>query len=142
MPYNGGAPATMAVVGGHATMLVTNVIEAVGQVTAGKLRGIAVTTVERSEVLPSIPTVAESGYAGFDAANWFGAVVRSGTPKAAVDRLNAEMARGLEQPDVRDTLVRNGLKPAPMSPDQFTAFLRSESERTGGIVKALNLRME
>ena len=142
VPYNGGAPATMAVVGGHTSMLVTNIIEAAPQVTAGKLRGIAVTTIKRSEVLPQVPTVAESGYPGFDAGNWFGTVVRTGTPKAAIDRLNAEIARGLELPEVRDMLLKQGLTPAPMSPEQFNAFLRTETERTGRIVKTLNLKMD
>lgn len=142
VPYNGGAPATMAVVGGHTSMLVTNIIESAEQVKAGKLRGIAVTTIKRSEVLPQVPTVAESGFPGFDAGNWFGAVARSGTPKAAIDRLNAEIARALEQPEVRDTLLKQGLTPAPQSPEQFNAFLRSETERTGRIVKMLNLKLE
>ena len=142
VPYNGGAPATLAAVGGHTSMLVTNIIEAAEQVKAGKLRGIAVTTIRRSDVLPEVPTIAESGYPGFDAGNWFGAVVRTGTPKTAIDRLNVEMARGVELPEVRDTLVRHGLSPAPMSPDQFNAFLRTESERTGRIVKRLNLKLE
>lgn len=142
VPYNGGAPATMAVVGGHTTMLVTNIIEAAPQVTAGKLRGIAVTTSKRSEVLPQVPTVAESGYPGFDAGNWFGAVVRTGTPRPVIDRLNVEISRGLELAEVREMLLKQGLTPAPMSVEQFNAFLRKEMERTGRIVKMLNLRME
>jgi tripartite-type tricarboxylate transporter receptor subunit TctC len=142
VPYNGGAPATMAVVGGHTSMLVTNIIEAAPQVIAGKLRGIAVTTIKRSEVLPQVPTVAEAGFAGFDAGNWFGAVVRSGTPRPAIDRLNAEIARGLQLPEVRDTLLKQGLTPAPMSPEQFNSFLRVEMERTGRIVKTLNLKID
>ena len=142
VPYNGGAPATMAVVGGHTTMLVTNIIEAAPQVTAGKLRGIAVTTLKRSEVLPQVPTVAESGYPGFDAGNWFGAVVRTGTPRAVIDRLNAEIARGLELAEVREMLLKQGLTPVPMGVEEFNAFLRREMERTGRIVKMLNLKMD
>jgi tripartite-type tricarboxylate transporter receptor subunit TctC len=142
VPYNGGAPATMATVGGHTTMLVTNVIEAAPQVIAGKLRGIAVTTIQRSQVLPQVPTVAEAGFPGFDAGNWFGALVRSGTPKPALDRLNAEIVRALEQPDVRETLGRYGLVPAPMTTDKFGAFIRAEMERNGRIIRKLELKME
>jgi tripartite-type tricarboxylate transporter receptor subunit TctC len=142
VPYNGGAPATMAAVGGHTSMLVTNIIEAAEQVKAGRLRGIAVTTIQRSDVLPQVPTIAESGYAGFDAGNWFGAVVRSGTPKAAIDRLSTEIARAIELPEVRNTLVKHGLSPALMTSGQFNVFLRTESERTGRIVKMLKLKLD
>jgi tripartite-type tricarboxylate transporter receptor subunit TctC len=142
VPYNGGAPATMATVGGHTTMLVTNIIEAAPQVIAGKLRGIAVTTIQRSDVLPQVPTVAEAGFPGFDAGNWFGALVRSGTPRPAIDRLNAEIVRALDQPDVRETLGRYGLVPAPMTPERFGAFIRAEMERNGRIITKLGLKME
>jgi tripartite-type tricarboxylate transporter receptor subunit TctC len=142
IPYNGGAPATMATVGGHTTMLVTNIIEAAPQVIAGKLRGIAVTTIQRSQVLPQVPTVAEAGFPGFDAGNWFGALVRSGTPKPALDRLNAEIIRALDQPDVRETLGRYALIPAPMTPERFGAFIRTEMERNGRIIRKLELKME
>ena len=142
VPYNGGAPATLATVGGHTTLLVTNIIEVAPNVRAGRLRALGVTTINRSEVMPEVPTIAEQGYAGFDAGNWFGISLRSGTPKPIVDRLHAEVLRTLDLPEVRDPLVKHGLAPAPFTPDQFTAFLRSEMERNGKIVKALNLRIE
>jgi tripartite-type tricarboxylate transporter receptor subunit TctC len=142
VPYNGGAPATLATVGGHTSLLVTNIIEVAPNVRAGKLRALGVTTLKRSEVLPEVPTIAESGYPGFDAGNWFGISIRSSTPKAIVDRLNAEISRALDLPEVRDPLVRHGLSPAPTTPQQFTAFIRSEMERNGKIVKALNLKID
>jgi tripartite-type tricarboxylate transporter receptor subunit TctC len=142
VPYNGGAPATLATVGGHTSLLVTNIIEVAPQVRAGKLRALGVTTLERSEVMPDVPTIAESGFPGFDARNWFGVVVRSGTPSAIVDRLNAEIVRALELPPVREPLVKHGLSPAPMTPEQFTAFIHTEMDRNGRIVKLLNLKMD
>jgi tripartite-type tricarboxylate transporter receptor subunit TctC len=142
VPYNGGAPATLATVGGHTSLLVTNIIEVAPNVRAGKLRALGVTTLKRSEVLPEVPTIAESGYPGFDAGNWFGISIRSSTAKAIVDRLNAEIIRALDLPEVRDPLVRHGLSPAPTTPQQFTAFIRSEMERNGKIVKALNLKID
>ena len=142
VPYNGGAPATLATVGGHTTLLVSNVIEIAPNVQAGRLRALGVTTIRRSEILPEVPTIAESGYPGFDAGNWFGISMRAGTPKAIVDRLHADIVRALESPEVRDPLVKHGLSPAPLTPDQFTAFLRGEMERNSRIVKALNLKIE
>ena len=142
VPFGGGAPAALSVIGGHTSMLVANVAETAPQVVAGKLRAIAVTTIARSDVLPDVPTIAESGFPGFDSGNWFGAVARSGTPKAAIDRLSAEIARALDLPEVRDALLKLGLNPAPMTPAQFDAFLRTEMDRNGGLIKALNLKME
>jgi len=142
VPYNGGAPATMAAVGGHTTLVVANVAEVAPQIEAGKLRALAVTTLARSEVLKNVPTVAESGYPGFDAANWFGAVARAGTPKNAIDRLNAEIGRALQLPEVKDTLGRQGLFPAGTTPAEFDAILRREVEVNGRIIKRFNLRVE
>ncbi len=142
VPYNGGAPATMAVLGGHTTILIANIAETKPHVDAGKLRALVVTTAARSDLLPAVPSIAESGFPGFDAGNWFGVLVRSGTPKAAIDRLNQEIVRGLEHPDVRETLVKIGLSPAPMSPDEFSAFVRNEMERNGRIAKMLNLKID
>jgi len=142
IPFNGGAPATLSTIGGHTTLLVTNIIEAAPNARAGKLRVLGVTTIKRSEVMAEVPTIAESGYPGFDAGNWFGTAVRSGTPKPIIDRLNAEIIRALELPEVRDPLLRQGLTPAPMTPEQFTAFIRSEMERNATIIKTLNLKIE
>ena len=142
VPYNGGAPATLATVGGHTTLLVSNVIEIAPNVKAGKLRAIGVTTIKRSELLPDVPTIAEQGYAGFDAGNWFGMVARSATPKPILDRLNTEVTRALQLPEIRDAMAQHGLVVEPMGIDQFNAFIRSEMERNGKIVKALNLRVE
>ena len=142
VPYNGGAPATLATVAGHTTLLVSNIVEVATHVRAGKLRAFAVTTIKRSEVLPEVPTIAESGYPGFDASNWFGSVVRSATPRPVIDRLNAEIARALALPDVREPLMRLGLSPSPTTPDQFSAFIRREIERNGKIVRALGLKSD
>src|SRR4051812_15504743 len=129
VPYNGGAPATMSTVGGHTTLLVSNVIEIAPHVRAGKLRGLGVTTIKRSEILPDVPTIAESGYPGFDAGNWFGMVMRSATPKALVDRINAEVVRAIELPEVREPMNHHGLTIAPLTPAQFNTFIASEMER-------------
>lgn len=142
VPFSGGAPATMSAVGGHTTLLVTNIIEAAPNIRAGKLRGLAVTTLNRSQVMSDVPTIAESGFPGFDIGNWFGVVVHSGTPRPVVDRLNLEISRALELPEVRDPLLRQGLTPASTKPEQFDAFIRGEMERNARIIKTLNLRIE
>jgi tripartite-type tricarboxylate transporter receptor subunit TctC len=141
VPYNGGAPATTAAMGGHTSMLVSNVVESAPQVLAGRLRGIAVTSLARSEVVPNVPTVAESGYPGFEALNWFGAVARV-APRPVIERLNTEIARALELPEVKDQMARQGMSPAAMSPEEFDAYLRAEATRNERIIKSLNLKIE
>jgi len=142
VPYNGGGPAAIAVLGGHTSILVGNVLECAPYIESGRMRAIAVSSLKRSDVLKNVPTIAESGYPGFDATNWFGAVVRAGTPKNAVDRLSAEIARALQLPEVNDTLSRLGFTAAAMSPAEFDAFIRNEMQKNGRIIKALNLKVD
>ncbi len=142
VPYGGGAPALTAVLGGHTSMLIGNMLDCSTHVASGKIRPIAVTSATRSNTLPEVPTVAESGYPDFEAINWFGAVVRSGTPRGTIDRLSAEIGRALKLPEVNDALSRVGMIPAPMSPAEFDAFLRREMETNGRIIKKLNLKIE
>jgi tripartite-type tricarboxylate transporter receptor subunit TctC len=142
VPYGGGAPAVTATLGGHTSMLVGNMPDCVPYVASGRLRAIAVTSAKRSEQLPSVPTVAEQGYPGFNVINWFGSVVRSGTPRGALERLNSEIGRGLQLPEVKETLTQIGMTPSPMSPAEFDAFLRREMETNGKIIRKLGLKVE
>src|SRR5262245_22316997 len=128
VPYGGGAPAVTAVLGGHNSLVVGNMPDCTPHVASGRMRPLAVTSSKRAEQLPDVPTVAEQGYPGFHVINWFGAVVRSGTPRAALERLNAEIGRGLVLPEVKETLTQVGMSPSPMSPADFDAFLRREMD--------------
>jgi len=142
VPYQGGGPAAVAVMGGHTTILLGNVSEAAPFVAFGKLRGIAVTSLERSAVMPTIPTLHESGFPGFEAINWFGAVGRTSMPAAAVERLSVELLRALDAPEVRDGLMRLGLYAAALNPQEFNAFLRAEMQANEKVVRAANIRMD
>src|SRR5262245_15314227 len=142
VPYGGGAPAMTAVLGGHTSMLVGNMLDCAPYVASRRMRPIAVTSAARSETLPDVPTVAESGYPGFDATNWFGAVVRSGAPRGAIDRLSAEIGRALKLPEVSEALGKLGMIAAPMSPAEFDALIRREMEVNGKIIRKLNLKVE
>jgi len=142
VPYQGGAPATMAVMGGHTSILVINVTESGPQIQAGKLRALAVTSLERAVDFKEVPTVAESGYPGFEAITWFGAVAPAATPKEAISRLNAEIVRALQLPDVRNALGKLGLSAAGTSAEEFDAFIRSELRRNEKVARASNLRID
>jgi len=142
IPYNGGAPAATAVMGGHTTILVANIAETAPFVEAGRLRAIAVTSLERNNLLPKVPTIAESGYPGFEALNWFGAVVRSATPRNVIQRLNGEITKAIQTPEAKEVLTKQGLAPAPQTPEAFDAFLKTETDRNARVIKALNLKIE
>lgn len=142
VPYGGGAPAATAVLGGHTSMLVGNVLECVPHVQSGKLRGLAVTSAQRAEILPDVPTIAESGWPGFESLNWFGVVARSGTPKPIIDRLSAEIGRAMQAPDARSVLMKQGFTPGTMSPADFDAYIRGEMQRNEKILKKLNLKLD
>lgn len=141
VPYNGGAPATIAVMGGHSSMLIANISESAPHIATGRLRGIAVTSLARSDQLPDVPTIAESGYAGFEALNWFGAVARSATPRTVIERLSADIGRALQLPEVKDVLGKQGLVAAATSPQEFDAFMRTEMGNFERVIKTLKLKM-
>ena len=142
VPYSGGGPAAIAVMGGHTSILLGNVSEAAPFVAIGKLRGIAVTSLERSAVMMDVPTLNESGFPGFEATNWFGAVGRSSLPPAAIERLSVEFLRALDAPEVRDGLARLGLYSAAQNAEHFNTFLKAEMQANEKIVRAANIRME
>ena len=142
VPYNGGAPAATAVIGGHTMILVSSLGEASQQIGSGRVRGIAVMSLARTAQLPNLPTVAESGYPGFEASNWYGVIMRSATPRTVIERLSAEIARGLQATEVRDALNRFGVDIAYQNPAEFDAYIRNEMQRNERIIKTLKLRLD
>ena len=137
IPYKGTGPALNDLLGGQVTMTFTDVLTALPHIRSGKLRALGVTTKERSQALPEVPTIAEQGVAGFDVSVFFGLVVPAGTPKEAIDKLNQGFAEALKQPEVRKTLLAQGLEFAPStSPDQLGAFIQAEVVKWRGVVKS------
>jgi len=142
IPYGGAAPAKLGLLAGQTDLMFDNLASAAPQIRAGKLLAFAVTTARRSSFFPDLPTVAESGLAGFDIDTWFGVFAPAGTPAAIVDRLNAEFTRTLDNPDIRERLARMAAEPSPLSPDAFAAFVHDEQSRYQRIVKASGARVE
>lgn len=142
VPYQGGAPAATAALGGHTSVVLVNILSVAPHVASGRLRPLAVTSLERSEVLRDVPTVAESGFPGFETAIWFGTVVPSATPKEAVNRLSAAILGALPLPEVNDVLTRIGLSAAGLNAGEFDQFIRSETRRNEKIAREVNLRID
>jgi tripartite-type tricarboxylate transporter receptor subunit TctC len=141
-PFQGGAPALVAVTGGHIPMIYGNATEVAPSVKSGKLRAVVVTSPERAEVLPDVPTMRESGYPELEATNWSGMVVPGATPPSAIARLNAELVQGLRNADTQDKFRSNGMSPAPGTPEEFAAFLQSESARYAKAVREAGVKVD
>ncbi len=142
IPYKGSPPALQDVVGGQVTMTFDNITTALPLAKAGKLRALAVTTATRSAVAPDVPTLAESGLPGYEIGSWQGVFAPAGTPPAIVQRLNAEIVKILNQPDVRQRLVALGAEPAPNTPEEFAAMVKSEVAKWGDVVRRSGAKVD
>ena len=142
VPYKGGAPAMMDTVGGQTQMYCTGLLAAAPQIKAGRLRPIGMATLERSPIMPEVPTVAEQGLSGFNVASWFGIMAPANTPSAIVQRLYGEIAKIAETADMRKFLLSQGAEPMVMDPPRFSEFLRVETEKWGRVVKGANLKLD
>jgi len=140
VPYKGGGPAITDLIAGHVPSFVAVISTAVPHVRSGKARAIAVTGVKRSEALPQVPTVAESGVPGYAATNWYGLLAPARTPKAVIDRFNKELVAALKSPDVVQQLKDRGIDASPGSPAEFTKFVRDEEKKWVPIIKRSNIK--
>jgi tripartite-type tricarboxylate transporter receptor subunit TctC len=130
------------VLGHQVDMMFDAISTIVGQVHAGKLKAIATTGKKRSTVTPDVPTVAESGVPGYEAPIWLGLMVPAATPKPVIEKLNAEVIKVLQSPDIKETWSKQGAAPMPMKPDEFDRFLRADIEKWGKLVKATGMKVE
>ena len=135
VPYKGAGQALPDLVGGQVQLFFSGMPPAMPHVQSGKLRALAVTTTKRSPAAPDVPTMAESGVSGFDISNWFAYFVPSGTPPAAIGKLNAEINRALKLQDVREKLASLGAEVAGGSPEDLAKFARAESAKFANLIK-------
>ena len=142
VPYKGNVPAITDLMSGETSMLFATLPTVLPQVSAGRLRGIAVLGGKRSAALPQLPTLAESGLRGFEVNNWTGLLAPAGTPPAVVNRLNGEVNRIMQLPEVQARLPKEGLRHVAMTAPQFGDFVRSEKEKWAPIVKATGAKAD
>lgn len=142
VPYKGGGPALIDVMGGQVDLLFDVLVTTLPQVRGGKLQPLAITAGERSTMLPEVPTMAEAGFPGFQATAWFAVLAPAGTPKQVVDVLSAELSKALGNADVRRDLATLGMLPESGKPEQFHALFQRETERWARIIKSAGIRVQ
>jgi tripartite-type tricarboxylate transporter receptor subunit TctC len=142
VPYKGGGPAMVDLMGGQIQIIFATAASAVGPIKAGKINALAVTTLKRSPLVPDLPTVAETGLKGFEANNWYGIMVPAKTPRSIVMQLNKVASTALMTPEIKELLFKQGLDVAPESPEAFGAYIKSETVKWAKVVKASGLKAE
>jgi tripartite-type tricarboxylate transporter receptor subunit TctC len=142
VPYKGGGPALTDVIGGQVQALFSIALAATPQVKAGKVRALAITSATRSPVAPDLPTIAESGFPGFEVIGWFGWLAPAKAPKEVVNRLNREIVRILNMSAVHDRLLSLSTVPVGDTPAQFAGFIRSERDKWAKVIRTAGIKLE
>ena len=142
IPYKGNGPAMTDLLGGHVSMMFLSILPVLEHVRAGTLRALAVTSAIPSDLLPDVPTIAQSGVPGFSAAIHYGLLAPAGTRRGIIDRLNAALAAALSADDVRARLAAEGAVPLPGTPEDYAADIDHEETMWGALVRKLNLKVE
>jgi tripartite-type tricarboxylate transporter receptor subunit TctC len=142
VPFKGGGPAMVDVIGGHTKLLFSSLVQTTPHLKSGKLKALGTGGKTRSSVLPDVPTIAEAGVPGYEATNWWGIVAPAGTPAPIVAKLHKEIAAVQQLPEVRQQFARQGAAILQMSTPEFTAFIQTEMTKWGRVVKEGKLRKE
>jgi len=142
VPYKGIAPALTDLLSGEVQLMFGTVVALVPHIQAGKLRALAVTSRQRSALLPEVPSLAESGLPDYEAGSWYGVMAPAGTPREIVERLHGAIARALKQPDVAQRLAAEGAIVIGSTPAEFGAHIKAELARVGNVVRGAGIRIE
>jgi tripartite-type tricarboxylate transporter receptor subunit TctC len=142
VPYKGGGPALTELLGGQVQALFSIALVAMPQVKAGRIRALAITSAKRSSVAPDLPTMAESGFPGFECVGWFGWIAPVRVPPEIVTRLNREIVRILNLPEMHERLLGLGADPVGNTPQAFAAFIKSEHDKWARVIKQAGIHAE
>jgi tripartite-type tricarboxylate transporter receptor subunit TctC len=142
IPFKGGGPAMIDVMGGHSHLLMNSYLASVPHIRSGKLKPLGVSDLRRTHLLPDVPTIDEAGVAGYQAANWWGIAAPAGTPQPIVDKLYAAIAKVLDSDDVKKQFDKDGASIVRMNPAEFAKFFANEHAKWGKVVKEANIKPE
>ena len=141
IPYKGTAPALVDLLGGQVQVMMNSAVSMLPLVRNGKLRGIATTGARRLTTLPEMPTVAESGVTGYEAASWYGILAPVQTPRPVIDTLNREIVAIMRRPELRERLIADGAEPVGNTPEEFAAYIKRELPRWAAVIKAAGIQI-
>ena len=139
VPYKGGGPALVDLLGGHVSMYIGSLPAAIPHLRGQKLKGLGITSSKRAVELPELPTVIEGGIAGYEYVGWYGLLATAGTPPAVIDRLNAEVNKILKEPAILEKLAGDGAQPIGGTPAQFDAHIKKEISKWASVIKHANI---
>jgi tripartite-type tricarboxylate transporter receptor subunit TctC len=142
VPYKGSGPAMTDLLGGQVPLMFDSLSAALGQIRGGRVKMLAVTTQSRVPQLPDVPTVAESGYAGFEGVGWSGIVLPKNVAPELVERISADIRRVLNEPKVRELILERGSIPDPRTPQQYARFIQDEIEKWGKVARTANVKLD
>jgi tripartite-type tricarboxylate transporter receptor subunit TctC len=142
VPYKGTGPAIVDLLAGQTQLVFAGVPGISGQVRAGKLRALGVSTTKRLAVFPDVPTIAEAGVPGYEATQWYGVLAPAGTAKPIVARLNQDIHKALQTREMQERLAADGAEPLPSTPEEFSAFIKAEIARWAPVIKAAQIRAD
>jgi tripartite-type tricarboxylate transporter receptor subunit TctC len=142
VPYKGGGATVVAVLSGEATTAFNTLETVIGQLRSGRLRGLAVSTRERSPAIPNVPTAAEAGVPGYEAIGWFGLLAPAGTPAAAIQQLSADVAKAVASPGLRERAMNEGATPVGSTPAEFERFVHAEIAKWTKIIRQAGIQLE
>jgi tripartite-type tricarboxylate transporter receptor subunit TctC len=142
VPYKGGGPAMNGFLGAQVDSFFATPISSISQIKAGKAIAIATTGSKRAALMKDVPTIAESGFQGYEALNWYGYLAPAKTPKDVIERLHREIAKALANPKIIDQLAKTGVEPAAMTPEEFGRYIKAEYDTWGKVVKQAGLKSQ
>lgn len=142
VPYKGGSESVVATASGEVDASIVSIPAGMPLLKGGKLRALAVTSARRAALMPSLPTLSESGLTGYDRVGWFGVIAPAGVPPRIIGQLNAAIQKAVESTDMKESLHRQGFEPQPNTPEQFSAFIKSEIAQIAKLIRLIGLRSD
>jgi tripartite-type tricarboxylate transporter receptor subunit TctC len=142
VPYKGGGPAMQGFLGGQVDSFFATPISSISQIRAGKAKAVATTGSKRAALMPDVPTIAEQGYQGYEALNWYGFLAPRGTPREIIDRLHRDIVKALAHQQVVAALHKTGTEPKSSTPDEFAAYIKREYDIWGRVVKEAGIKAQ